>query len=231
VLDRLEADRGDDGGREDRNENGERLPTAGGEHERTDEHAEPGRDRDVGRGGLEHETQPDGHRRVADQRDDDAVAGRHRTDAPQAQEALARIDVAALGVLHEVVEGGDLVQAQRAGELRDGLDRRPAGATEGDDQCGRKHDDARAARAAGRRDRAEMALGLADWRAGEAERTPELEHERVQLAELDGRGPSSRVGGGQWTIRSSCGVPLNRRPPSSVTVTMSSIRTPKRPER
>jgi hypothetical protein len=35
----------------------------------------------------------------------------------------------------------------------------------------------------------------------------------------------------QCTIRSSWGVVFSRRPPSSVTVTMSSIRTPKRPGR
>ena len=120
----------------------------------------------------------------------------------------------------ELVQSRDLVEAQRARELRRGLDRRPSGPSERDHHRGRQHDDA-SVRSAGRGDDpGEALLRLAHGRAGQAQRAPELEHERVQIA-----GPL----GGQCTICISRVVLFRRRPPSSVTVTMSSIRTPKRP--
>jgi hypothetical protein len=83
-------------------------------------------------------------------------------------------------------------------------------------------DTMRASDAVGHGDRREPLLGLAHRRAREAERAAELEDERLQRACVLARQP---------TICSSRGVLFRRRPPSSVTVTMSSMRTPKRLDR
>ena len=156
----------------------------------------------------------DGHRR--------AVTGRHRVDRAQPAQPLRRLDLAALGLVHDLVQSRDLVEAQRARELRRGLDRRPSGPSERDHHRGRQHDDASVLSAGRGDDPGEALLRLAHGRARQAQRAPELEHERVQIA-----GPL----GGQCTICISRVVLFRRRPPSSVTVTMSSIRTPKRPLR
>jgi hypothetical protein len=81
------------------------------------------------------------------------VARRHRPDAPQPAQPLGRLDGAALGLVDELVEGGDLIQAQRARELRNRLDRRPAGAPEGDHERRRQYDDTCVVRTAGGGDR------------------------------------------------------------------------------
>ena len=86
----------------------------------------------------------------------------------QPAQALRRLDVASLGLVDELVERGDLVEPERARELRDRLDGCPAGAPEGDHQCRWQHDDARLARAARNSDPSEPLLCLTHRRAGEA---------------------------------------------------------------
>ena len=90
-----------------------------------DEHAEAGGNRHVAGGRLQDQAEPDRHRHVAEQGDGVAVARRHRADALQPAQALGRLDLAPLGLVHELVERRDLIKAQRAGELRDRLGRRP----------------------------------------------------------------------------------------------------------
>ena len=57
VLDRLEGQRGDDDGGEHRHQHRQRLPAAGGEHHRADEHAERGSDADVAGCRLQHQAE------------------------------------------------------------------------------------------------------------------------------------------------------------------------------
>ena len=89
----------------------------GGQHEGSDQYAEAGRDRHVRRGRLQYEAESDRHRRIPEHGDRRAVARRHRTDVPQAAQPLGRLDGASLGLVDELVEGGDLIQAQRTREL------------------------------------------------------------------------------------------------------------------
>jgi hypothetical protein len=67
----------------------------------------------------------------------------HRADGLKPAKAVRGIDLAALGLVHELVQSRDLVQPQRSDLLRRGLDRRPPALPEGDHDRGRQHDDAR----------------------------------------------------------------------------------------
>ena len=148
------------------------------------------------------------------------MARGHRADPLEPAQALDRVHRAALGLVDDVVERRDLIEPERPGELRDRLDRRRARRAERDDERGGQDDDARVARVVRRGDALQTLLRLAHRGAGEAQRAAELEDERVELALV-----------AQATIRISREVLFRRRPPSSVHVTMSSMRTPKRPDR
>jgi hypothetical protein len=103
------------------------VPADGADH--SHERTEHGRRGDIARRRVQDQAQPDREDRVAGDALQRPEARPKLADVGQSAEPVGRVDGAVLGVLQQLFEGGDLVEAQRAGERRRDLDGRRLAAT------------------------------------------------------------------------------------------------------
>ena len=138
-------------------------------------------------------------------------------DLAQLGQRLRRCELGALGAAGDGDDLGRLVQPELADAV-DGSDGGRLAVAERDDEQRREQADARVWIAVGGGDRAQAILDQAHGVVTHRERGAEAEQQCPDVVCV-------RL---QDTIRISWLVLFRRRPPSSVTVTMSSMRTPKR---
>ena len=144
--------------------------------------------------------------------------GRDARICAQLRQRLRRCELGALGAAGDGDDLGRLVEPELADAV-DGSDGGRLTLAERDDEQRREQADARVWIAVGGGDRAQAILDQAHGVVAHGERGAEAEQQCSDVV-VDVRL--------QDTIRISWVVLFRRRPPSSVTVTMSSIRTPKR---
>ena len=143
--------------------------------------------------------------------------GREARISAQLGQRLRRCELGALGAVGDGDDLGRLVEPELADAV-DGSDGRRLAVAERDDEQRREQADLCLRIAVGGRDRAQAFLDQAYGVVAHGERGAEAEQQCPDVVGV-------RF---QDTIRISWLVLFRRRPPSSVTVTMSSMRTPKR---